>query len=141
MGRLKARAALFREIGVALRIEEVDVDEPADNEVLLRTAACGVCHSDVHFMQGSIAGPVPTVPGHEPAGIVEAVGSAVRSVKPGDHVIACTSIYCGNCKPVPAGSAAPVHGSGCFAPQEGGPPSSQPKRRGDPAVRGPVGLR
>ena len=59
--------------------------------------ACGVCHSDLHFMQGSIAGPIPTVPGHEPAGIVEKVGSAVQAVQPGDHVICCTSIFCGTC--------------------------------------------
>jgi S-(hydroxymethyl)glutathione dehydrogenase/alcohol dehydrogenase len=93
----RARAAVFREIGGDLSIEEIDVDDPAPDEVLMRTVACGVCHSDLHFMQGSIAGPVPTVPGHEPAGIVEAVGSDVRSVKPGDHVVACTSLFCGTC--------------------------------------------
>ena len=58
----------------------------------------GVCHSDLHFMQGSIAGPTPTVPGHEPAGIVKAVGAHVSSVAVGDHVIACTSMFCGSCK-------------------------------------------
>ncbi len=94
---MKARAALFREIGGELSIEEIDVDDPAPNEVRVRTVACGVCHSDLHFMQGSIAGPLPTIPGHEPAGIVEAVGSSVTSVEPGDHVIACTSIFCGSC--------------------------------------------
>ncbi len=95
---IKARAAVFREIGGALSIETIDVDAPGPHEVRLRTAACGVCHSDLHFMQGSIAGPLPTVPGHEPAGIVEAVGSEVRSVQVGDHVIACTSMFCGQCK-------------------------------------------
>ena len=95
---MKARAAIFREIGGSLSIEEIDVDDPAPNEVRVRTVACGVCHSDLHFMQGSIAGPLPTIPGHEPAGIVESVGSQVRSVKPGDHVIACTSMFCGQCK-------------------------------------------
>jgi len=94
---MKARAAIFREIGGGLTIEEVDVDDPMPNEVRVRTAACGVCHSDLHFMQGSILGPKPTIPGHEPAGIVESVGSDVRSVKPGDHVIACTSMFCGHC--------------------------------------------
>lgn len=94
---MKARAAIFREIGGDLSIEEVDVDDPTDNEVRVRTAACGVCHSDLHFMQGSIAGPVPTIPGHEPAGIVEAVGAGVRSVAVGDHVMACTSMFCGRC--------------------------------------------
>lgn len=95
---MKAKAVVFREVGEALTMEDVDVDDPAPNEVRVRTAACGVCHSDLHFMQGSIAGPRPTVPGHEPAGVVEAVGSEVRSVKVGDHVIACTSMFCGHCK-------------------------------------------
>jgi S-(hydroxymethyl)glutathione dehydrogenase / alcohol dehydrogenase len=95
---VKARAAVLREIGGPLAFETIDVDEPGPNEVRMRTAACGVCHSDLHFMKGSIAGPVPTVPGHEPAGIVESVGSNVTSVQPGDHVIACTSMYCGTCK-------------------------------------------
>ncbi len=95
---MKAKAAVFREIGGRLSIEEINVDDPAPNEVRIQTVACGVCHSDLHFMNGSIGGPLPTVPGHEPAGIVEAVGSEVQSVKPGDHVIACTSMYCGTCK-------------------------------------------
>jgi len=95
---MKAQAAVFREIGVDLTIEEVDIDEPRANEVLIKTAACGVCHSDVHFAKGAIAGPVPTIPGHEPAGIVEAVGEDVTNVAVGDHVIACTSMFCGQCK-------------------------------------------
>jgi S-(hydroxymethyl)glutathione dehydrogenase/alcohol dehydrogenase len=94
---MKARAAIFREIGGALTIEEIDVDDPGPQEVRVRTVACGVCHSDLHFMQGNIGGALPTVPGHEPAGIVDAVGSEVRHVKPGDHVIACTSMFCGQC--------------------------------------------
>ncbi len=94
---VKARAAVLREIGSDLTIEEIDVDDPADNEVLVRTVACGVCHSDLHFMQGSIYGPTPTVPWHEPAGIVEAVGANVHSVAVGVHVIACTSMFCGSC--------------------------------------------
>src|SRR6476661_6332547 len=92
-----ARAAVLREVNGPVTIEEIEIDDPADNEVLVRTAACGVCHSDLHFLQGSIGGPLPTVLGHEPAGIVEAVGAAVRSVAPGDHVIACTSMWCGAC--------------------------------------------
>lgn len=94
---MKAKAAVFREIGGSLSVEAIDVDAPGPHEVLVRTVACGVCHSDLHFMQGSIGGAVPTVPGHEPAGVVEAVGSEVSSVKVGDHVIACTSMACGHC--------------------------------------------
>ena len=94
---VSATAAVLREVGGDLTIEQIDVDDPAPNEVLVRTVACGVCHSDLHFMQGSIAGPTPTVPGHEPAGVVEAVGTDVRSISVGDHVIACTSMFCGSC--------------------------------------------
>ena len=94
----KASATLFRGQGEDLEIVEIDVDDPGPNEVLLRTAACGVCHSDLHYMQGSIAGPrPPVVPGHEPAGVVEAVGAGVASVAVGDHVVACTSMFCGSC--------------------------------------------
>ena len=94
---MKVKAAVFREVGAPLAIESVEGAGPGPEEVLVRTAACGVCHSDLHFVQGSIAGPSPCVPGHEPAGVVEAVGESVTIVAPGDHVIACTSMYCGNC--------------------------------------------
>ena len=94
---MKAQAALFRNINEPLSIEEVDIDDPGPTEVLVRTSACGVCHSDLHFIQGSIQGPSPTIPGHEPAGVVVQVGDLVRRVAPGDHVIACTSMFCGQC--------------------------------------------
>ncbi len=94
-----ASAALFLGPDEPIAVEQINVDDPAPNEVLLRTAACGVCHSDLHYMQGSIAGPrPPVVPGHEPAGVVEAVGSDVTSVAVGDHVVACTSMFCGSCQ-------------------------------------------
>lgn len=94
---MKVKGAVFREIGEPLSIEDVEVADPGPDEVLVRTVACGVCHSDLHFVQGSIKGPSPCIPGHEPAGIVEAVGERVSSVAPGDHVIACTSMFCGRC--------------------------------------------
>ncbi|MFN0028738.1 MAG: Zn-dependent alcohol dehydrogenase [Acidimicrobiales bacterium] len=94
---MKAKAAVFREIGGPISIETIDVDDPQPNEVRVTTAACGVCHSDLHFMKGSIAGALPTVLGHEPAGVVEAIGANVTSVEVGDHVIACTSMFCGGC--------------------------------------------
>lgn len=90
--------AILRGYGGAVTIEEIEVDDPLDNEVLVRTAACGVCHSDLHFKLGAMPHfPVPAVMGHEAAGIVEKVGPAVSSVAVGDHVIACNSISCGNC--------------------------------------------
>jgi S-(hydroxymethyl)glutathione dehydrogenase/alcohol dehydrogenase len=66
--------------------------------VLIRTAACGLCHSDLHFIEGAYPHPLPAIPGHEAAGIVEAVGSEVRTVKVGDAVVTCLSAFCGHCE-------------------------------------------
>ncbi len=94
---MQIKAAVLREMNQPLSIEEIEIDQPAAHEVLVRTVASGVCHSDLHCVRGNLPTRVPAVLGHEPAGIVEAVGSEVSTVKPGDHVIACTSIYCGDC--------------------------------------------
>jgi len=91
------KAAVLRAYNQPLTIEEVSIDKPAPGEVLLKTAASGVCHSDLHVIDGKLPAPPPLVLGHEPAGIVEQVGSDVTYVKPGDHVIACLSIFCGTC--------------------------------------------
>ncbi|MGH2685133.1 MAG: Zn-dependent alcohol dehydrogenase [Actinomycetota bacterium] len=92
------RAALLREVPGELHIEELQIDKPGPREVLIRTAAAGLCHSDLHFMEGKYPAPVPVAMGHESAGVVEAVGDHVTYVQPGDHVITCLSIYCGNCE-------------------------------------------
>ena len=68
------RAALLRQIPGKLEIDEVEVSDPGPHEVLVRTAAAGLCHSDLHFMEGKYPWPTPGVLGHESAGIVEAVG-------------------------------------------------------------------
>ena len=94
---MKIRAAVHRELDRPLSIEDVNLADPGPDEVLVKTAACGVCHSDLHALHGGIPSPTPAVLGHEPAGIVQEVGSRVRNVAPGDHVIACTSMFCGNC--------------------------------------------
>lgn len=91
------KAAVLREVGKPLQIEDVQINKPGPHEVLIRTKAAGLCHSDLHFMEGSYPHPLPAVLGHESAGIVEQVGSEVRTVKPGDHVITCLSAYCGHC--------------------------------------------
>ena len=91
------KAAVFREVDVPLVIEEVQIDSPAAHEVLIRTGASGVCHSDLHYMEGKYYMDTPAILGHEAAGIVEAVGSQVRYVKPGDRVITCLSVFCGEC--------------------------------------------
>ncbi len=91
------KAAVLREVGKPLLIENVQINKPGPHEVLIRTAAAGVCHSDLHFVEGSYPHPLPCVLGHESAGIVEQVGSEVRTVKVGDHVITCLSAFCGHC--------------------------------------------
>jgi S-(hydroxymethyl)glutathione dehydrogenase/alcohol dehydrogenase len=91
------KAAVLRETGRALTIEDVAIGSPGPHEVLIRTAATGVCHSDLHYVEGSYPTPLPTVLGHESAGVVEAVGSAVTRLQPGDHVVTCLSAFCGHC--------------------------------------------
>ena len=92
------KAAVLFEAGKPLEICEVLVDKPGPHEVLIRTAACGVCRSDLHFVDGAYPTPLPGIPGHEAAGIVEAVGSEVRTVKLGDAVVTCLSAFCGHCE-------------------------------------------
>ncbi len=92
------KAAVLFQPGQPLGIEDLVIDKPGPHEVLIRTAACGLCHSDLHFIDGAYPHPLPAVPGHEAAGIVEAVGSEVRTVKVGDAVITCLSAFCGHCE-------------------------------------------
>ncbi|WP_454766191.1 Zn-dependent alcohol dehydrogenase [Cupriavidus campinensis] len=92
------KAAVFHRPGQPLSIEDVAIAKPGPREVLIRTHAVGVCHSDLHFVDGVFPHPAPVVLGHEAAGVVEQVGSEVRTVKPGDHVVTCLSVYCGHCE-------------------------------------------
>ena len=92
------KAAVFREVNKPMEIEEISVSKPGPREVLIRTKAAGICHSDLHFWNGSYPGQVPMVLGLESAGVVEQVGSDVHYVKPGDHVITCLSVFCGHCE-------------------------------------------
>jgi len=91
------KAAVLHAANQPLTIEEVELTNPKSREVLLRTAFAGLCHSDLHFIDGLYPHPTPCVLGHESAGIVEAVGDGVTYVKPGDHVITCLSVFCGTC--------------------------------------------
>jgi S-(hydroxymethyl)glutathione dehydrogenase / alcohol dehydrogenase len=92
------KAAVLIEAGQPLQIEQINISNPGPHEVLIRTAACGLCHSDLHFIEGTYPHPLPAIPGHEAAGIVEAVGSEVRTVKVGDAVVTCLSAFCGHCE-------------------------------------------
>ena len=97
-GTQAIRAAVLREPGKPLTIETIEIDAPGPHEVLIKTAACGVCRSDLHFVDGAFPHPLPTVPGHEASGIVEAVGSEVRTLAPGDHVVTFFTVFCGTCE-------------------------------------------
>ena len=91
------RAAVLHEVNQPMTIETLEVAKPQAHEVLLRTAYAGLCHSDLHFIEGLYPMPKPCVLGHESSAVVEAVGSEVTYVKPGDRVITCTSVFCGTC--------------------------------------------
>jgi S-(hydroxymethyl)glutathione dehydrogenase / alcohol dehydrogenase len=96
---MEMKAAVFRKVHEPLTIEAVDIDVPRGREVLVRTVATGVCHSDLHVVDGVGRFPLdrPYVLGHEGAGIVEAVGGEVTTLRVGDHVVACLSGFCGSC--------------------------------------------
>jgi S-(hydroxymethyl)glutathione dehydrogenase/alcohol dehydrogenase len=91
------KAAVLHAPNQPLTIEEVALAKPGPREVLLRTAFAGLCHSDLHFIEGLYPHPTPCVLGHESSAVVEAVGEGVTYVKPGDHVITCLSVFCGTC--------------------------------------------
>src|SRR5438128_5061473 len=87
------KAAVLEHIPGELVIDDVQIGTVGPHEVLVQTAAAGLCHSDLHFMEGKYPAPVPTVLGHESAGVVEAVGAQVSYLKPGDHVISY-AVFC-----------------------------------------------
>jgi S-(hydroxymethyl)glutathione dehydrogenase/alcohol dehydrogenase len=115
------KAAVMRGVNAPLALEDIDVSNPGPREVLLRTVATGVCHSDLHVMEGGIPVPPPIVLGHEPSGIVEAVGEAVTHVQPGDHVIGCLSAFCGNCEYCLSGRPNMCGGAATMRPRTGPP--------------------
>ena len=92
------RAAVLYEFDAPLVVEELELDPPKEGEILVRMAASGVCHSDLHVVQGIHPTALPVVLGHEGAGVVEEVGPGVRNVRPGDHVMLTWLPYCGRCR-------------------------------------------
>ena len=120
------KAAVLRQVKSPLVIEDVQISKPGPHEVLIRTVAAGVCHSDLHFVEGSYPHPLPAVLGHESAGVVEQVGSEVRTVKVGDHVITCLSAFCGHCNHCLTG-----HMSLCISPDTRRDKKAEPRLRED----------
>lgn len=91
------RAAIFEGVGKPLVMEDIPQPRPRQGEVLIKVAACGVCHSDLHVIKGELPYPTPTVLGHEMSGIVEEVAPDVTTVRPGDRVISTFILPCGAC--------------------------------------------
>lgn len=94
---LSFRAAVLRETGAPLQIERVALRPPTTSDVVVRIRAAGLCHTDLEVMTGALRYPLPMILGHEAAGVVEEVGSAVTGVRRGDHVILSWNPHCGHC--------------------------------------------
>jgi len=94
----KAKAVLCREHNKPVVVEQISIDAPKRGEVTVKLGACGVCHSDLSAINGTIALPLPLVLGHEGAGVVEEVGEGVTDLAPGDHVIFSFIYMCGKCR-------------------------------------------
>lgn len=94
---MKIKAALLTAAHQPFLVDEVTLDEPRAGEVLIKIAASGVCHSDYHLVSGATNHPMPVVPGHEGAGVVEAVGPGVTRARVGDHVTLNWAPDCGHC--------------------------------------------
>jgi S-(hydroxymethyl)glutathione dehydrogenase/alcohol dehydrogenase len=122
------RAAVLNRVPGHLDIEEIQIDDPGPREVLVRVVASGLCHSDLHFMEGKYVRETPLVLGHEAAGIVEAVGRDIAGFRPGDHVVACLSVYCGHCPFCLSGRPAL-----CEAPERERAPGQPPRLSRDGA--------
>src|ERR1700759_251786 len=94
---LRYRAAVLHEARSPLRIEPVEAAPLGASDVLVRVRAAGLCHTDLEVIDGSLRYPMPIVLGHEAAGVVEAVGSAVVRPRVGDHVVLSWNPHCGHC--------------------------------------------
>ena len=115
-----SKAAVLFEVGQKLFIKEVEVEPPRSGEVLVKMAAGGICHSDLHVMNGDLHNPLPAILGHEGSGVVAEIGKGVMSVRPGDHVLPLWRMSCGECDYCSAGRPAlcpegtKIRNTGCF---------------------------
>ncbi|PCH95126.1 MAG: NAD(P)-dependent alcohol dehydrogenase [Rhodobacteraceae bacterium] len=131
---MKIESAICRHTG-KLAIETVDLEEPRENEILVRTIATGICHTDISVMNQVLPAPLPIALGHEGAGIVEKIGAKVTNVAVGDHVV-MTYDYCGTCPSCLAGKQTYCHNSFdyCFGGHR--PDGSSPISKDGEAVGG-----
>jgi succinate semialdehyde reductase (NADPH) len=97
------RAAVLERAPGALRIEEIPIPEPLEGEVLVKVAACGVCHTDLHVIKAEVAFPTPAVLGHEISGTVVALGPGVAGPPPGTAIACAFIMPCGRCRPCATG--------------------------------------
>ncbi len=91
------KAAVCREFGKPLVIEDIEIAPPQAGEIRVKLAVCAICHSDIFYAEGAWGGKLPSVYGHEASGVVEQVGAGVSNVKPGDHVVVTLIRACGHC--------------------------------------------
>src|SRR4029434_9200587 len=124
------KAAVCRATHAPVGIESIDIDQPLGREVLVRTVATGVCHSDLHVVDGDGRLPLErgVVLGHEGAGISEADGDQVTTLRAGDHVVACLSGFCGSCAQCLSGHPNVCVG-GAVARREYAPPRMYKERQ------------
>jgi S-(hydroxymethyl)glutathione dehydrogenase/alcohol dehydrogenase len=94
---MRSKAAVFHGAGLPLEVREIDLEEPGPRDVLVRMEAVGICGTDLHSIRGEWTRPTPMVLGHEGAGVVEAVGDEVETVRPGDEVVLSWAPACGEC--------------------------------------------
>jgi len=132
---MKITAAVVREKSGPFLLEELELDDPRENEVLVRVVACGVCHTDLVCRDQYYPVPLPCVFGHEGSGIVEKVGAKVKKVKPGDHVVA-SYLACGDCNPCKRGLPGYCHDFYLHNFSGGRGDGSQTMRKGDETIYG-----
>ena len=94
----QVRGVVARAKGEPVSVETIVVPDPGPGEALVRMAACGVCHTDLHYREGAINDDFPFLLGHEAAGTVEAVGAGVTGIGPGDYVVLAWRAPCGRCR-------------------------------------------
>lgn len=117
------RAAVLRDGSDQLDVTDVDHDVPIGREILVRSVAAGLCHSDYHYLDGTLQRPRPVILGHEGAGVVEAVGPDVHDIRVGDHVVTCLVMGCGECPRCAAGEP-----TRCLHPETTKRAAGQPPR-------------